>query len=105
MKRSARFDSESDQTKDLKIGTHASLIDVQYCRDSVRNKPVVYLMCNCERYLTGLPHLYVIHRWLAALEQATTTPRFLVMKNKNAAANNNKTNKHNYRLHKTWLLA
>ena len=64
------FDSESDQTNDLKIAIHSFPAWRLVFKGQCGERRQVYLLCRWERHLTEFPHLGVVDRWPATPKRA-----------------------------------
>ena len=54
----------------LKLAFKVSLLDAQHQRDSMENKPPSLFVEPLRKALSGIPHLSVVHRWLATPKRA-----------------------------------
>ena len=54
----------------LKLVFTASLFDAMHQRDSVENKPQVYLLRRSGKHLAGFPNIGVVDRWLVTPKRA-----------------------------------
>ena len=64
------FDSESDQTNDLKIGIHSFPARRSAFKGQCGESRQVYLLWCWERHFTEFPHLSVVNRWPATPKRA-----------------------------------
>ena len=62
------LESDSGQTKNLKLSIACLKFSI---KGTVRKTSrQVYLLCQCEKHLAGLPHLGAVDRWLATPKRA-----------------------------------